>query len=70
MDYEFYLFSRLYQFHYEKELSDIPVDEEFERCCVLYNKFEKSPHNDMNKGLYECIENFLTDSKEIIISYN
>lgn len=55
MEYEFYLFSRLYQFHYEKELSDIPVDEEFERCCVLYNKFEKSPHNDMNKGLYECI---------------
>jgi hypothetical protein len=70
MGYEFYLFSRLYQHNYEKELSDIPIDEEFQRCYALYNKFKKSPHNDMNKGLYECIENFLTDSKEVIISYN
>ena len=58
--YDTYLFSCLLK-HYNTTFEQLPYDEQFELLTELYGRFEKSEYNNPNKGLYECIVDYLSD---------
>jgi hypothetical protein len=62
MDYDMYLFSCLLK-EFNKEFAEQPYDWQYDVLTKLYEKFETSLHNDVNKSAYDCMINYL-NSKE------
>lgn len=58
--YSFYLFSCLIKL-YDKELNNLEYDVQFERIRYLFADFQLTNFNNKNKGLYECIIEYLED---------
>lgn len=58
MNYDVYLFSCLLR-EFSAEFNNRPYDEQYDIAMVEFKKFEASTFNDVNKGAYECIENYL-----------
>lgn len=58
LDYEHYLFSNLLKL-YDTEFDGKPYDIQFDSLPALYKHFENSPFNVSNKGLYDCILDYL-----------
>lgn len=58
ISYEVYLFSCLVKL-YDKNFDSQPYDIQFDVLPVYYHHFELSQFNDENKGLYECILDYL-----------
>lgn len=58
MNYELYLFSQLLKI-YDKTFEYNPYDEQFDLLPEYYHHFELSEFNTDEKGLYECIIDYL-----------
>ena len=67
--YEFFLFSMLYKEIYEEESKDMAYDFMHEVVVYLHKDFRNSPYDDSDVDLYTCIVDFLTDSKQLVITY-
>lgn len=57
-NYEIYLFSCLMKL-YDKSFDLLPYDVQFDILPTCYRDFELSEFNVDNKGLYECITDYL-----------
>jgi hypothetical protein len=58
MNYDVYLFACLLR-EFSSEFNNRPYDEQYDLAVQQFKVFEKSKYNDVNKGAYECIENYL-----------
>lgn len=58
--YDTYLFSCLLKV-YNTDFREMDIDEQFELLPELYGRFDKSEYNNPNKGLYECINEYLSN---------
>jgi len=58
MTYEEYLFSQLLAL-YSPDFANLEYDYQYPEAILMYKKFEQSPFNVDNIGLYECIINYL-----------
>jgi hypothetical protein len=58
MEYRVYLFACLLR-EFSNEFNSQPYDEQYDLAAPQFKAFEASEYNDANKGLYECIENYL-----------
>jgi len=67
-DYNFYLFHMLYMKYLESKRILLTYDDWFKRTCDLYDVFTNSPYDDPKRNLYECIEDFIKDHENIIIT--
>jgi hypothetical protein len=65
MNYDVYLFSCLLkEFSYKFEQR--PYDEQYDIATNEFKKFESSKFNDINKGAYECIVDYISTNIETI----
>jgi hypothetical protein len=60
--YEFFLFSKLFDLYIQP---NIPYDDLYPVTCFYYEIFTNKDNN-YNIGLYQSIENYLIDNKELI----
>lgn len=67
--YEFFLFSMLYAEIYKEESENMSYDYMHSEIVQLHQDFNNSPYDDSDVSLYDCIVDFLKDSKQIIITY-
>lgn len=67
--YEFFLFSMLYGEIYKEESENMAYDYMYSEIVKLHQDFTNSPYDDGDIHLYDCIVDFLKDSKQIIITY-
>ena len=58
MNYNTYLFSCLLR-DFSTAFYNLPYDEQYDVAMAAFKKFEASTFNDVNKGAYECMENYL-----------
>jgi hypothetical protein len=58
MNYDVYLFTCLLR-EFSSEFNNRPYDEQYDLAAQQFKIFQASEYNDTNKGLYECIENYL-----------
>ena len=58
--YDTYLLSCLLK-QYNTTFEQLPYDEQFEILPDLYERFKQSGYDNPNKGLYECILDYLSD---------
>lgn len=68
-DYDFFLFSMLYNEIYKEEASNQDYSTMYGTCKHLFHQFSNSPYDDSDIDLYTCIVDFLNDSKQLIITY-
>lgn len=59
--YSFFLFSQLYIAIYNASYA---YDWMYEDICELYREYVNSSYNDLYKGEYECMEEFLKSKEE------
>lgn len=67
--YELFLFSMLYAEIYKEESANMSYDYMHSEIVRLLQDFNNSPYDDSDVSLYDCIVDFLKDSKQIIITY-
>lgn len=60
MNYDTYLFSCLLKL-YNSEFEQMPYDQQYDMLPVLFELFENSKYNDVNRGLYECLIDYFSD---------
>jgi hypothetical protein len=58
MKFPIYLFACLLR-EFSSEFGNLPQDEQYELAEKQFKVFESSEFNDITKGLYRCIENYL-----------
>lgn len=60
MNYNQYLFSCLLKL-YNTDYEQLPYDEQYDVGKEAYKRFTRTTYNDLEKPLYECIVNYLSD---------
>lgn len=66
MNYEEFLFIKLFELHYSKFLIELTYDGIYEITIKFYKLFSESSFNINTKSLYTCIDNYLTANKDAI----
>jgi len=67
-NYSFFLFSQLYNDIMPQTATEMSYYELFYEVSDLYNEYVKSTYNDSNEPEYECMVNYLSNKKTILIN--
>lgn len=60
--YETYLFSCILKL-FNSKFEELPYDQQFELLPIYYERFKASTYNNPNRGLYECIVDYVRNTK-------
>ena len=67
-NYSFFLFSQLYNAIMPQTATEMSYDELFYEVSDLYEEYKESTYNDSNQPEYECVVNYLSNKKTILIN--
>lgn len=60
MNYDVYLFTCLWK-EFDEQFRQRPYDEQYYLALNRFREFESSVYNDVNKGIYECVESYFNN---------